>query len=208
MSRWGLLGLTGWGGTELNRSTKRVAQHIPIWLSEEMVVGKGIGQCWLWCCWERWPWNWFSLFGMLLSAYLVFKGILFNPTHTDMLPGSLQGVGNLLPQRLCLPSLPPLPLFLLEPFLYGSLWQNRGSNGICWNGHFGQRPWSRDQRCFPEHHEGGISIGSRSRRWVSVASCRAMKSQNPATSPRSTNLTERQVGLEHTCKTTVKGLVG
>lgn len=119
--------------------------------------------------------------------------------------------GNPLPQRLCPPPLPPLLLFLLEP-RSPPCWIPRARAGNSMEcvgmdtlakGHGGG-----DQRCFPEHCEGGTSIGSGSRRWVSMASCRVTKSQNPAASPKCTNLTERQVGLERTCKTTVKGLVG
>uniref|UniRef100_A0A8C9F2E1 Beta-1,4-N-acetyl-galactosaminyltransferase 4 n=1 Tax=Pavo cristatus TaxID=9049 RepID=A0A8C9F2E1_PAVCR len=34
-------------------------------LQDEWWWAKVIGQCWLWCCLERWPWNWFGLFGTL-----------------------------------------------------------------------------------------------------------------------------------------------
>lgn len=107
----GLVGSHGVGETELNPCPTRVARHIPIGLSRGMVVGKG-----------DWPVLAVVLFKAMAlelvwlvwnapSAYLGFKGILLNPTHADMLPGSLQGVGGTPCPRGCAPHLCLLSFF-------------------------------------------------------------------------------------------------
>lgn len=96
----GLLGPVGWGGTEMCASPEPLAQHLSVGpavgLSTGMVVGKGGWQA-LGAVWSRGsgaggrdgPETGLARFERSLSAYLGFKGLLLNPTHANMLPGSL-----------------------------------------------------------------------------------------------------------------------
>lgn len=102
------------------------------------------GQCWLWCCSKRWPWNWFGLLGMLPQLIWASKGSCSIP-HMQTCSLRASRVWGEPPAPEAVPptsaSAPSFPFGAPEPSLLDSPCQSREFNGMCWNGHFGQRPW-------------------------------------------------------------------